>query len=78
VNTVACGCFAAADLSIKITESAEGVGLLPTIGKTLKINGRLSRYVVQDYRTGVTVGKGDFAFGTRRPIRTPRKRHRRI
>jgi hypothetical protein len=29
VNTVACGCFAAADLSIKITEMAEGVGYFP-------------------------------------------------
>jgi hypothetical protein len=31
VNTVACGCFAAADLSIKITEMAEGVGFEPTV-----------------------------------------------
>jgi hypothetical protein len=31
VNTVTCGCFAAADLSIKITEMAEGVGFEPTV-----------------------------------------------
>jgi len=30
------------------------VGLLATIGKALKINGRFRRYVVQDYRTSVT------------------------
>jgi len=32
---------------------AEGVGLLPTNRKTLKINGRFRRYVLHDYRTGV-------------------------
>jgi hypothetical protein len=40
---------------------AEGVGLLPTIGKALKINGRFRRLVVQDYPTSVTLGKGEFA-----------------
>ena len=44
---------------------AEGVGLLPTIGKTLKINRRFPRYVVQDYRTSVPLGKGDFCI---RPV----------
>jgi hypothetical protein len=39
---------------------AEGVGLLPTIHKALKINGRFRRYVLQDYCTGVPVGKGQF------------------
>jgi hypothetical protein len=33
---------------------AEGVGLLPTIGKALKINERFRRYVYQDYRLSVT------------------------
>jgi hypothetical protein len=40
---------------------AEGVGLLPAIGKTLKINGRFRRYVVQGYRTGVPLGNGHFS-----------------
>jgi hypothetical protein len=35
---------------------AEGVGLLPTNRKALKINGRFRRYVLQDYRTSVPVG----------------------
>jgi hypothetical protein len=39
---------------------AEGVGLLPTIDKALKINERFRRYVLQDYRTSVPVGKGEF------------------
>jgi hypothetical protein len=39
---------------------AEGVGIVPTIGKALKINGRFRRYVVHDYRTSVPVGKGEF------------------
>ena len=38
---------------------AEGVGLLPTNRKALKINGRFRRYVSQDYRTSVPVGKGE-------------------
>jgi hypothetical protein len=37
---------------------AEGVGLLPTIDKALKINGRFRRYVLQDYRASVPLGKG--------------------
>ena len=36
------------------------MGLLPAIGKLLEINGRLRRYVVQDYRKSVTVGKDEF------------------
>jgi hypothetical protein len=39
---------------------AEGVGLLPTIGKSLKINGRFRASVSQDYRISVTAGKGQF------------------
>jgi hypothetical protein len=39
---------------------AEGVGLLPTIDKALKINERFRRYVLQDYRTSVPVGKSEF------------------
>jgi hypothetical protein len=39
---------------------AEGVGLLPTNRKALKINGCFRRYVLQDYRTSVPVGKGEF------------------
>jgi hypothetical protein len=39
---------------------AEGVGLLPTIGKTLKINERFGRYVLQDYRTSVPLDEGEF------------------
>jgi hypothetical protein len=38
---------------------AEGVGLLPTIDKALKINGRIRRYVVQDYLISVPLGKRD-------------------
>jgi hypothetical protein len=36
------------------------VGLLPTIRKALKINGRLRRYVSHDHRTSVPVGKREF------------------
>lgn len=39
---------------------AEGVGLLPTIGKTLEIKGRFPRDVSQDYRTSVPLDKGEF------------------
>jgi len=39
------------------------VGILPTNGKCLKINGRFRRYVVQDYRTSVTVNKRDLLEG---------------
>jgi hypothetical protein len=39
---------------------AEGVELLPTIDKALKINERFRRYVLQDYRTSVPVGKDEF------------------
>ena len=35
------------------------MGILPTIGKTLKINGRIRRYVVQDYLISVPLGKRD-------------------
>ena len=41
-------------------ELAEGVGLLPTIDKALKIKDQFRRYVLQDYRTSVPVGKGEF------------------
>jgi hypothetical protein len=36
------------------------VGLLPTIDKALKINERFRRFVLQDYRTSVPVGKAEF------------------
>ena len=45
-----------------LEELAEGVGNLPTIGKTLITNGAFRRAVLQDYRTGVTVGKRNFSF----------------
>jgi len=41
-------------------KSAEGVGLLPTRSKALKINERFRRYVLQDYRTSVTKHKPKF------------------
>jgi hypothetical protein len=39
---------------------AEGVGFEPTIDKALKINERFRRCVLQDYRTSVPAGKGEF------------------
>jgi hypothetical protein len=38
---------------------AEGVGLFPSSRKALKINGRIRRYVVQDYLISVPLGKRD-------------------
>jgi hypothetical protein len=51
-------------------EGAEGVGLLPTNRKALKINERSRRYVLQDYRTSVPVGNGEFFRSE--PIRFPK------
>ena len=39
---------------------AEGAGFEPTSRKALKINEWFRRYVSQDYRTSVTVGKRNF------------------
>ena len=36
---------------------AEGVGLFPSSRKALKINGRIRRYVAQDYLISVPLGK---------------------
>jgi len=38
---------------------AEGLGLFPSSRKALKINGRIRRYVVQDYLISVPLGKRD-------------------
>jgi hypothetical protein len=45
--------------------STEGVGNFPSIRKSLKINARFLRDVLQDYRTSVTVGKGNFSSATK-------------
>jgi len=39
--------------------AGEGVGLSSSRRKALKINGRIRLYVVQDYHTGVPLGKRD-------------------
>jgi hypothetical protein len=48
------------DLSVRENQMAEGVGLLPTNRKALKINERFGHYVLQDYRTSVPVGNAKF------------------